>query len=90
MAQHIIIPSQLQAEILSQLHSNHMGTEKTRLLMYESIYSVNMNDDIENAVEHCSTCLEYQHMKLQEYTMPYEVADKLWELGGTNMFMINN
>ena len=34
----IIIPSQLQKQILSQLHSNHMGIENMRLLTYESIY----------------------------------------------------
>ena len=50
----IIIPSQLQVQILRQLHTNYMGIEKT----CESIGWVNMNADIENAVKHC---LEYHN-----------------------------
>ena len=42
---------------IKQLHSNHMGIEKTRLLACESMHWVNMNADIENAVKHCPTCL---------------------------------
>ena len=34
----IIIPFPLQKQILQQLHSNHMGIEKIRLLIYESVY----------------------------------------------------
>ena len=39
----VIIPPQLQMQILKQLHSNHIGIEKTRLLEHESMYWVNMN-----------------------------------------------
>ena len=34
----IIIPYLLQRQILEQLHSSHMGTEKTCLLTRESVY----------------------------------------------------
>ena len=54
----IIIPLLLQRQILDQLHSNHMGIEKMRLLERESVYSVNMNADITNAVKMCSACLK--------------------------------
>ena len=49
-----------------------------------------MNADIENVVKHCSTCLEYKDMQLQEKTTLYEVLAKQWEVIGTNIFMINN
>ena len=42
----IIIPSNLQNQILEQLHSNHMVIEKTRLLQRKSVYQLNMNADI--------------------------------------------
>ena len=44
---HIIIPYVLQKQILGQLHSNHMGIEKTCMLTTESVYWINMNTDIE-------------------------------------------
>ena len=50
----IIIPLELQKQTPGQLNSNHMVIEKTRQLAGESVYWVNMNDDIENTVKHCS------------------------------------
>ena len=54
----IIISFLLQRQILEQLYSNHMDIEKTRLLVRESVYWVNMNADIENNIMHCATFLE--------------------------------
>ena len=42
----IIIPSLLQRQILEQLHINHMGFEKMRLLAKKLVHYVNMNVDI--------------------------------------------
>ena len=55
----IIISLQLQMQILNQVHSNHMGIEKTRLLACDTLNWVNMNANIENAIKHCSAFLEY-------------------------------
>ena len=33
-----IIPASRQKRALNQLHVNHMGTEKTRLLVHEFVY----------------------------------------------------
>ena len=41
----------LQQRALGQLHINNMGTEKTRLLAYESIYWININVDLEIAMK---------------------------------------
>ena len=46
--QPVLIPSQLQVQILKQQHRNHMGIVKTRLLVCESVYWVNMYADIES------------------------------------------
>ena len=83
------MPPQVQVQISKQLHSNHMGIEKTTFLAYKSVYWVNMNADIENTIKQCSSCLEYQNMQLQEKTIPNKVLAKLWKLVG-NIFMINN
>ena len=44
----IIIPQELKQQVLDQLHLNHMGIEKTKLLTCELVYWVNINSDIEN------------------------------------------
>ena len=49
-AEKTIVMVSLKKEALEQLHLNHMGIEKTRLLVHNSIYLVNMNDDIKEAI----------------------------------------
>ena len=56
----IIIPFILQGQILWQLHSNHMGIEKVRLLTRQLVYWVNVNADIGDTTKQCDKCLEYQ------------------------------
>ena len=58
---HIIIPEVLKPQALDQLHINHTGIEKTKLLVCESMYWANINSNIEN------------HIK--NYYMPYISAN---------------
>ena len=74
---------------MSQLYKNHMGSKKMRLLVCESIYWVNMNANIENAVE-ALFGLEYRNMQPQEKAALCEVPAKPWEVVGTGIFMVNN
>ena len=45
-----IIPKELQRHALEQIRNNHIGIDKTRLQVCESIYCVNMNANIENTI----------------------------------------
>ena len=56
----IIIPAVLQDKVLKQVHMNHLGTKKTRLLPYESIYWMAMNAGIEEMVKKCPSSLAFQ------------------------------
>ena len=86
----IIIPFQLQKQILKQLHINHMGIEKVRLLAHESVDWVNMNVNIQNTMKQCATCLDYWQTQLHEKTIPYELSCKPREVVGANILSINN
>ena len=56
----IVIPNSLRQQVLNQLHTNHMGIEKTKLLGHKSVYWSSINADIESYIKHCSTYLEFQ------------------------------
>ena len=86
----IIILYQLQREKLNLLYSSYIGIGKMRLLVCKSVYQINMNTDIENTLKHCSTCLEYQNMQLQDKVIPYRTLTKPLELVGTDIFMVKN
>ena len=52
---HIIAPAELMQQVLEQLHLNHMGIKKIKLLMCESVYWVIINTDIEMQIKSCNT-----------------------------------
>ena len=63
---HIIIPEVLNLQALPQLNIKHMGIEKTKLLVWESIYWPNISNDIEKYIKNCTTCLTFQKMQPKE------------------------
>ena len=86
----IVIPTVLKQQVLDQLHTNHMGIEKTKLLMCESIYWANINTDIEKHIKNCTTCLEFQQMQPKEKILHHNILLRPWEILGTNVFHFNN
>ena len=55
-----IIPRSLKEQVISQLHTNHMGIEKTKLLAQECVYLPSINADIDKYIKQCPTCLQFQ------------------------------
>ena len=48
---HIVIPDTLQKNMLEQLCINHLGVDKTKLLVCESIYGPGSNRDDEKYIK---------------------------------------
>ena len=69
----IIIPNSLRQKVLNQLHTNHMGIEKTKLLAHKCVYWYSINADIKKYIKQCATCLEFQqtHQKKRSFIMMY-------------------
>ena len=86
----IIIPTSLKQQLLDQLHTNHMGTEKTKLLAHKSVYWSDINVDIEKYIKSCATCLEFQQMQPKEKIIHHDIPLRLWEVLGTDVFQFNN
>ena len=67
-----------------------MGIKKTKLLMHESVFWVNINNDIENHVKNCSMCLEFQQTQPKEKNIHYDILLRPWEVLGADVFQHNN
>ena len=85
----IIFPERLKQQVLDQLHVNHMGIKKKKLLVCESVYWVNIND-IGNHVKNCSMCVKFQQMQPKEKTIHHDIPLKPLKVIGADMFQLNN
>ena len=86
----IIIPNSLKQQVLNQLHMNHMGIEKMKLLACKCIYWHSINTDIEKYIKQCTTCLEVQQMQPKEKIIHHKVPLRPWEAVGADEFHFNN
>ena len=87
---HIVIPQSLRQQILEQLHTNHMGIEKTKLLACESVYWSSINADMENFIKNCATCLQFQQTEPKEKIIHHDIPLRPWEVVSTDVFQFNN
>ena len=87
---HIVIQNSLRQQVLNQLHTNHMGIEKTKLLACESVYWASINADIEKYIKQCTACLEFQQMQPKEKIMHHDIPLRPWEVVGADVFHFNN
>ena len=70
----IVIPESLLKGALDQLHVNHMGIGKARLLACESIYQTTINTDIETAIKiaMCALIFRQHNQKIRCCHMRYQ------------------
>ena len=86
----IIIPKSLRLQVLDQLHTNHMGIEKMKLLASKCVYWYSINADIKKYIKQCATCLEFQQMQPKEKIIHHDVPLRPWEVVGADIFHFNN
>ena len=87
---HVIIPERLKSQTLDQLHINHMGIEKTKLQVHESIYWVNIKDDITNFINNCTTCFTFQQTQPKDKIEHHYIPVCPWDVIGADMFTLSN
>ena len=56
----LVIPKCLQQHILSLVHRNHMGINKTKSLLRSKVWWPSMMNDVEEVVKNCSSCVLVQ------------------------------
>ena len=87
---HTVIPYTLRQQVLTQLHTSHMGIEKTKLFAHDSVFWSNINTDIEGNIKHCATCLEFQQTQPKEKITHHDIPLRPWEVVGADVFHFKN
>ena len=86
---YILIPTNLQQQVLDQLHTNHMGIEKTKLLAHKSVYWADIYTYIEKHEKLCNMSwisADAAQGKIIHHNIPL----RLWKVLDTDVFHFNN
>ena len=67
-----------------------MGIEKTKLLAWELVYWININDDIEKHIKNCTTCLMFQQTQHKDKIIHHDILAKPCTIVGADTFTLNN
>ena len=81
----IVIPKDLQQEVLSELHSDHLGIHKCKERAHCSLWWPGINVDIEEYIKKCRVCCQFQRPQF-EPLCPSELPDTPWQKVGTDLF----
>ena len=82
----IVIPTSLRQPVLDQLHTNHMGIEKTKLLACKSVYWSSINADIKKYIKTVLPTLNINRHILKEKIIHHNIPLRPWEVLGTDVF----
>lgn len=81
-----ITPLSCRREMLAQVHKGHLGLTKTVLKAKTSVYWPGMARDIENMVQSCTPCQEYNGKVIKEPLRPSEIPQYPFEIIGVDLF----
>ena len=87
-SQRIIIPRALRPEMISRLHSSHLGIEACLRKARDRVYWPAMNSDIKEAVTKCEVCAEYQASNPQQPLQTHKIPDRPWSRLAADMFTL--
>ena len=59
-------------------------------MAHESIYWININDDIKNFIINCPTCLTFQQIPPKDKIIHHDIPVRPWDVIGEDMFTLNN
>ena len=82
----LVIPKSMQEELLTILHTGHLGIEKTKLKARSGVYWPGINHDIEGLVQGCEICQEHQSNTTQEPLLQHEIPPRPWHTLGSDLF----
>lgn len=81
----VVIPRSLRKDMLTKIHSGHLGVAKCRLRARQVMYWPGMNQCVEEMVLSCSTCTKYRSKQASKPLKPHPVVEYPWEKVGVDI-----
>jgi len=84
----ILIPETMRSEMLKKLHIAHQGIQRTKAHARKFMYWPGMTRHIEQMVETCTTCQQFQPRNQKEPLISHEVPELPWLKVAADIFEI--
>ena len=86
----IVVPTVLRQEMKETLHTGHLGIERCKRRARDTLYWPGINAHLEDYVESCTTCMEYQNQQQKEKLIPHDIPSEVWSKVGTDLFTLRS
>ena len=83
-----VIPKSLRPNILSRIHSSHLGIESCLRRARECVYWPLMNSEVKDFISKCTICRTYETAQCKETLMSHDVPQRPWEKVGADLFTL--
>lgn len=84
--QKVIIPKSMRPEMLTRIHSCHIGGNACYRQAKETLYWPNMQAEIKDKVSGCLICSEYTHNQQKESMLSHELPTRPWQIVSMDLF----
>ena len=86
----VIIPKEIQHDVLDLVHSSHQGVVKTKQFARDLVFWKGMNSQIEDVVSKCGLCQENRAQQQKEPMLSTEVPTLPWQYVSTDLFQFED
>lgn len=81
----IVVPKQMQVEILEKLHHGHLGMTKSRERANQTVWWSGLSSEIDNYIRQCTHCQMKRPSQRSEPMVSTPLPDRPWQKIGTDL-----
>lgn len=75
---HVVIPLNLQDQVINELHQNHPGIVRMKALARSYLWWPKIDEDIERKVKSCEICQSTRHLPVRAPLHPWDWPTRPW------------
>lgn len=88
--QRVIIPRAMRPELTNRAHSSHQGIDACIRRAKDVVFWPSMSKDIQEAVEKCEVCAEFQNNNSKQPMQSHEIPGRPWSRVSSDLFTLNS
>ena len=86
----VIVPKLMQEEVLSRIHSSHLGIESCLRKAKDVVFWPGMSSQIKETVSECQICAEFQARNPRQPLQTHEIPARPWSRVAADLFSLHS